>query len=129
MRNLLRNKSTFYHARVAVGEPILEEPILDENGFETGEYRVLEVEAKPVRGHVAKGSGEAVTKIFGSVGEYDVPILLPSAIERKGLEFVEGDSLWLNIPYTPQTPPNYVIKRVTKSINHTWILCTKVLNG
>ena len=56
MRTLEINKRTIYYAN-----PLPPVPILDENGFETGELEYGFTEPKALRIHVSPAKGKAIT--------------------------------------------------------------------
>ena len=67
MRDLEINKQLIYYA-----QPLPPQPILDEDGYETGEmdYTVTS-EPKPYRINISSAKGEMATRQFGELEEYD----------------------------------------------------------
>ena len=127
MRTLLRNKSKFYYASY-----IGKNEIIDEYGNSTGEYEV--VFGNPVKclGNVSAAQGEMQSRQFGETESYDKVIVLDGVnvpIDEHSILWVDTLPL-LNEDGTTDTPYDYVVKKVARSLNGVSIAIRKVLvNG
>lgn len=133
MRTLKRNETIFYFAN-----PVSVEPILDENGFRTGEKRITYTLPIKKSGNISPATGSVSIEQFGSVEAYDKVIVLcepnldvrPTSVfwidqlpqdATEGLE--PGDSLEPSEGLTPATgsdgnvPYDYIIGHVSRSKN------------
>ena len=123
MRCMTRNKSKFYYASY-IGET----EITDEYGNSTGEY-ILSYE-KPVEmfGNVSAAQGEIQSRQFGESESYDKVIVL----DDKDTPINEYSILWvdtlplLNEDGSTETPHDYVVKNVARSLNGVSIAISKV---
>ena len=123
MRCLTRNKVPFYYA-IYRGE--LE--ITDENGHRTGEYETIY--GKPVRvsGNVSPAQGEMQNRQFGESVMYDKVIVL----DDRSTPIDEYSILWVDTPPTlnedgsTDTPHDYVVRKVARSLNGASIAIGKV---
>ena len=123
MRCLVRNKSKFYYA------PYIDErEVKDEYGNATGEYEV--VYGKPIKtlGNVSAAQGEMQSRQFGESESYDKVIVLG---ERE-VPLDEHSILWvdtlphLNEDGSTDTPHDYVVKKIARSLNGVAIAISKV---
>ena len=123
MRCMLRNMRDFYYA-LYVGK----EEIEDEYGNNTGEYEV--VYSKPIKckGNVSSAQGEIQTRQFGDSESYDKVIVL----DNVNIPINEYSILWVdNLPTvfengTTETPHDYIVKEVARSLNSVSIAIKKV---
>ena len=123
MRGLVRNKVDFYYAPY---ETKVE--ITDEYGNKTGEYELIY--GKPVlcRGNISIGQGETQSRQFGDSVVYDKVILLCDTT----IPIDEYSLLWIDtLPDIgadglPNTPHDYIVKKVAKSLNVLSIAIKKV---
>lgn len=123
MRCLTRNKIPFYYASY-IGEA----EITDEYGNHTGEYRLTY--GKPIRmsGNVSAAQGEMQSRQFGESEIYDKVIVL----DDKKAPIDEHSILWvdtlphLNEDGSTDTPHDYVVRRVARSLNGVSIAIGKV---
>lgn len=115
MRTLLRNKRPLYAAKF-----IKNEPILDGDGFDTGEEKA--VYAEPVRffANVSPSRGETETLQFGESLEYDRVIVL----ESPDADIDEYSRIWFD--RDPSLSHNYIVKAVAKSLNSLSIAIKRV---
>lgn len=127
MRCMARNKSKFYYASY-----VNETEIIDEHGNATGEYAVLY--SKPIEslGNVSAAQGEMQSRQFGESESYDRVIVL----DDRGAPIDEHSILWvdslpsLNDDGTTDTPHDYIVKKVARSLNGVSIAIRKVkVNG
>ncbi len=122
MRTLLRNKQTIYYA-------LYEDkiPIEDEYGNETGEYEILYSPPTALRINVSAARGENSTRAFGETENYDkvlvtddlsVPISETSILWIDTMPVIEDDET--------ETPHDYIVVRVAKSLNSISFAVRKV---
>ena len=123
MRCLVRNKSKFYYASY-IGET----EIIDEYGNATGEYKVSYSEPKQTLGNVSAAQGEMQSRQFGESESYDKVIVLGD----RNVPIDEHSILWvdtlphLNEDGSTNTPHDYVVKQVARSLNGVSIAISKV---
>ena len=123
MRCMVRNKSKFYYASY-IGET----EIIDEYGNATGEYKVSY--SKPTRcfSNISAAQGEMQSRQFGVSESYDKVIVLDdihAPIDEHSILWV--DTLpELNEDGTTDTPYDYIVKRVARSLNGMSIAIQKV---
>ena len=123
MRCMTRNKSKIYYA-LYIGET----EITDQNGNSTGEYN-LSYE-KPVKTYcnVSAAQGEIQSRQFGESESYDKVIVL----DDKNTPIDGYSKLWvdtlphLNEDGSTDTPHDYVVKKVARSLNGVSIAISKV---
>lgn len=125
MRCMVRNKSKFYYASY-IGET----EIIDEYG--SGEYEISY--SKPIvsTGNISAAQGEMQSRQFGESESYDKVIVLDdinAPIDEHSILWV--DTLpHLNEDGTTDTPHDYIVKKVAKSLNGVSIAIRKVIvNG
>ncbi|GHV09295.1 hypothetical protein FACS1894217_13250 [Clostridia bacterium] len=135
MRCLTRNKVEFYFALYEGREPVL-----DEDGNETGEHQVIH--GDPILGYanISPAKGETQTRQFGEDDSYDKVIVL----EKNSPAMNEYSWLWVDtMPLLDEkgalavdaegeivTPHDYIVKKVAKSLNGVAYAITKVnVNG
>lgn len=123
MRTLLRNKTTFYFASY-IGET----EIIDEYGNSTGEFSLTYGKPKRVSGNVSAAQGEMQSRQFGESESYDKVIVL----DDRNAPIDEHSILWvdtlphLNEDGSTDTPHDYIVRRVARSINGVSIAISKV---
>lgn len=123
MRTLERNKRHFYYA------PFIEKtPIVDEQGYMTGEYSMAYGNPVCVSANVSSAKGETATMLFGESEDYDKVITLSDT------EIDEYSILWVDvIPViedgVTDTPYDYIVKKVARSLNSVSIAIRKVKVG
>ena len=127
MRYLVRNKTKFYYASY-IGET----EIIDENGFDTGEYEILYSKPTKHYGNISAAQGEMQSRQFGESESYDRVIVLNDV----NANIDEHSILWvdtlphLNEDGTTSTPHDYIVKKVARSLNGVSIAIRKVIvNG
>ena len=123
MRCLTRNKSKFYYASY-IGET----ETIDENGHATGEYEVSYSKPVKIFGNVSAAQGEMQSRQFGESESYDKVIVLNdinAPIDEHSILWV--DTLpHLNEDGSTDTPNDYVVRRVARSLNGVSIAIGKV---
>ena len=123
MRCLTRNKTYFYYAPYT-GET----EIADEFGNLTGEYAITYGNPVRVSGNVSAAQGEMQNRQFGESESYDKVIVL----DDRHTPIDEYSILWvdtlphLNEDGSTDTPHDYIVRRVAKSLNNMAIAISKV---
>lgn len=123
MRCMMRNKATFYYA-LYTGQT----EIVDEYGNATGQYSVTYGNPTKALGNVSAAQGEMQTRQFGDSEIYDKVIVL----DNPNTPIDEYSTLWVDtLPYlkedgSTETPHDYVVKKVARSLNSVSIAISKV---
>ena len=122
MRCMARNKTAFYYA-LYEGQT----EIIDEYGNATGQYSVTYGDPTKARGNVSAAQGEMQTRQFGDSESYDKVIVLDDV----NTPIDEYSILWVDTPPiidggSTDTPHDYVVKKVARSLNSVSIAISKV---
>lgn len=119
MRCLNRNKRPFYYALYQGREAISE---TDEYGntFLTGEYRTKYSEPILELANISPASGTTVTEIFGGSEGYDKVLILA----KPNTPIDEYSILWID--EDTESAHDYIVKKVSKSLNSVAIAASKV---
>ena len=104
MRLLKRNLQTIW---VSYGD-VTKEPIVDEHGYETGEYTLTYPEPVEMRVSVSVASGRIARELFGNLDDYSHVILSETKINKDA-------RIWYNAPTTGRH--NYVVKPEAPRLN------------
>ena len=135
MRGLVRNKTKFYYALYEKREEIT-----DDYGNKTGQYELIYSQPVKMFGNVSAAVGEIQNRQFGESESYDKVIVL----DNPNVPINEYSHLWVDtLPLlteigtlvlkddgTEQTPHDYVVKKVARSLNSVSIAISKVdVNG
>ena len=124
MRCMVRNKTKFYYASY-IGET----EVLDEYGNRTGEYDLAYEKPIMTFGNVSAAQGEVQNRQFGESESYDKVIVL----DERDVPLDEHSILWvdtlphLNEDGSTETPHDYVVKKVARSLNGVSIAISKVI--
>lgn len=116
MRELERNKRTVYYALFDKNEPIL-----DEDGNDTGEERPSYLPPVELRINVSPALGESATRQFGEVVDYDRTLVICDTT----LPVNEQTVFWIDETDTSKAF-DYKVKKVAKSLNSLLIAVKKV---
>lgn len=123
MKCMIRNQRKFYYASY-----IENQEIIDEYGNRTGEYEVIHSNPVKALGNISSAMGEVQTQQFGESESYDKVIVL----DNVNSPINEYSILWvdtlphLNDDGTTDTPHDYVVKKVARSLNSVAIAISKV---
>lgn len=123
MRTLERNKVDFHYALYAGNQPIL-----DDSGYQTGEYEISYGNPVSIQGNISAARGETVSRQFGEDIAYDKVIVL----DDPASPIDEFSVLWIDTTPvigqggTTETPYDYIVKKVARSINSVSIAVSKV---
>ena len=127
MRCLIRNMRTFYYATY-----LRKEELVDEYGNKTGEYEVIYSNPMLCRANVSAAQGEMQSRQFGDSESYDKVIVLNNV----DIPIDEYSILWvdslpnINDDNATDTPHDYIVKKVARSLNSVSIAISKVdVNG
>ena len=123
MRCMVRNQSKFYYASY-IGET----EIIDEYGNGTGEYEVSYGKPTEYLGNISAAQGEMETRQFGESESYDKVIVLDdrnAPIDEHSILWVDTLPL-LNKEGNTDTPYDYVVKKIARSLNGVSIAIRKV---
>lgn len=116
MRELERNKRRIYYALFDKNEPIL-----DDDGNDTGEERPTYFAPVELRINVSPALGESATRQFGEVVDYDRTLVICDM----SLPINEKTVFWIDETDT-EKPYDYTVKKVAKSLNSLQIAVKKV---
>ena len=123
MRCLTLNKTALYYAAYK-GET----EITDEYGNSTGEYTLTYDKPIKIFGNVSAAQGEMQSRQFGESESYDKVLVL----ENRNTPIDEYSILWvdtlphLNEDGSTDTPHDYVVRRIARSLNGVSIAISKV---
>lgn len=123
MRCLSRNKSVFYYA--LQGEKT---EIKDEYGNATGQYNVSYTDPIKTCGNISAARGEVQSREFGESESYDKVIVLDeinTPIDEYSILWVDTLPL-LNADGSTNTPHDYIVRQVARSLNSVSIAISKV---
>lgn len=123
MKCMIRNQRKFYYASY-----IENKEIIDEYGNSTGEYEVIHDKPIKALGNISSAMGETQVWQFGESESYDKVIVL----DNVNSPINEYSILWvdtlphLNDDGTTDTPHDYIVKKVARSLNSVSIAISKV---
>lgn len=123
MRGLVRNMQDFYYATYRG-----KEEIEDEYGNISGEYAIIHSLPIKARGNISAAQGEIQSRQFGDSVTYDKVIVLCDT----NIPIDEYAVLWIDtLPViktdgSTDTPHDYIVKEVAKSLNTIAIAISKV---
>lgn len=123
MRCLDKNKTPFWYALYDT-----KEPVLDENGYDTGQYTVKYRSPQPAKGNVSAARGETSALQFGEEESYDRTVVM----DDPAFPIDEHSVLWIET--APQidadggtsTPWDYTVKKAARSLNSVTYAVRKV---
>lgn len=122
MRSLRRNEKRFWYANYTGNEKILS------GGKRTGQYKVKYGNPIEARANVSAARGSLDDEHFGINADYDRTITTCD----KNLNLDESSVLWIEkspeiaADGSTETPWDYVVVKVAKSINSTTVAIKKV---
>lgn len=123
MRCLWRNRVRIFYANY-----IDREPVKDEYGNLTGEYKLRYGNPQEAEGNVSAARGEVTTRQFGDDESYDRVIVMDDPkvpIEKSSILWIETMPV-INSDGTTNTPHDYIVKQVAPSLNSVSIAVSKV---
>lgn len=123
MRNLKRNKSTITYLNY-----VKNDEVLDEEGFKTGEKKVVYTRPQKIKAHVSGAKGSSMVEVFGTDISYDKTVLIDKAdfvkakINENSVFFIDTA-----VKYEDSVPLyDYRVKRIAETINQVLIAVEKV---
>lgn len=123
MRLLKRNSIRIFYANY-----LGKSPVVDANGYQTGEYTVNYSNPVEIKANVSSARGEVTTRQFGDNENYDRVIVMAgsdSPIDESSILWI--DTLpTLEADGTTKTPHDYIVKQVAPSLNSVSIAVSKV---
>lgn len=123
MRCLWRNRVRFFYANY-VGR----DPIIDEYGNQSGEYKIRYSKPQEAEGNVSSARGEVATRQFGDDESYDRVIVMDNPkvpIEKSSILWIENMPV-INSDGTTDSSHDYIVKQVAPSLNSVSIAVSKV---
>lgn len=114
MRNLKRNQQKIYYKSYEG-----KRDIIDDNGFETGESEPIYSEPIEVMISISASKGEATEQQFGTNIDYDKVMITFD----KSVKIDEYSKLYVDVieesngVITDEMEPDYIVKKVAKSLN------------
>lgn len=124
---MIRNMRTFYYATYES-----KDELKDEYGNRTGEYKINYTKPIRCKGNISSAQGEIQSRQFGDSVSYDKVI----ALGEVNIPIDEYSILWVDTPPTinddgtTDTPHDYIVKQVARSLNSVSIAISKVdVNG
>lgn len=121
MKTMERNKTPFWY--LLYDKKV---PVMDDDGNETGDYRVIYKEAVQRKENISAATGSAQVEQFGNFISYDKVIVtddLSCPIDENSVLFIDKEP-----EYDPDGNPlyDYIVKRVAKSLNSISYAVSKV---
>jgi hypothetical protein len=121
MKTMERNKVPFWY--LLYDKKV---PVTDDDGNETGDYRVIYKEAVQRKENISSATGSAQVEQFGNFISYDKVIVtddLSCPIDENSVLFIDKEP-----EYDPDGNPlyDYIVKRVAKSLNSISYAVSKV---
>lgn len=119
MKCLERNKRTFWYS-LYKGK----EPLTDEYGRKTGEYRVVYGEPVCMKANISPANGSSQFEQFGSSEQYDKVIVtddMSCPIDENSVLYVDCTE-----PNGEDMPFDYIVKKVARSLNSISYAISKV---
>lgn len=113
MRTLLRNKQMFYYQNLDSTSAVMED------GLYTGEINLVYTEREEGYANISAATGEARDDAFGRDIQYDKVICADTDFGMN-----EYSRLWVDDLEAEK--PDYVVRRIAKSINNVRIAIAKV---
>lgn len=123
MRCLEKNKRSFYYALYNS-----KRELTDDSGYFTGEYELEYGKPKKAKANISAARGETTVRQFGENLPYDRVI----AMDDPNTLIDEYSVLWIDVKPkinrdgTTDTPHDYVVKQVARSLNSVSIAVAKV---
>lgn len=124
MRCLKRNKVSFYYANI-----IGSEEVTDDNGYKTGETRLIYDKPKELTANISVAQGEVVFQLFGGNESYDKIIVSDDVnihINEYSVLWIDTVPLFDEISKEVITPNDYIVKKIARSLNSISIAVSRV---
>ena len=133
MRLLARNRIPVWYA-LYMGNA----PILDENGDDTGQYRVSYGPPIRIMANVSAAAGDVSTRQFGDALQYDrvIATAADTPIDEYAVLWIDSEpetdasgELVTDETGLLATPWNYIVKKIARSLNSASIAVSRVNVG
>ncbi len=115
MKCLLRNKTQFAFANIVEDKAILED------GYDTGQREIVYGEPTTTSAYISPASGVIYAEVTGVTEKYDKTI----TTEDLTLDIRSTSVLWIDQTDTTK-PYDYIVQRISKSLNYLVIRVKKV---
>lgn len=117
MINQKRNEKTFYYALFSGNTAVMKD------GLYTGEYEVSYGTPVECRGNISASRGMSDHEVFGTGLDYDRVIVT----HDMSCPIDENSILWIDCTPANNTPYDFIVRRVAKSLNHISIAVRRVM--
>lgn len=128
MRLMKRNLRTIYYSLYSDRLPIL-----DDEGYETGETGIGYEDPVELKCNVSPASGRTTSEMFGSDENYDKIIItdqMDCPINENTMLFVDRMPEWSeDEPPVLLNTADYMVKRVARPLNHIIYAVSRVKGG
>lgn len=124
MRCLRRNQTSFYYASYSE-----KKPMKDDYGNRTGEYEIVYGNPVEMKGNISAARGQTVVRQFGEDVSYDRVIVLEDPlcpIDEHAILWIDSTPV-LAADGTTDTPHDYVVTKMARSLNSVAIAVSKVI--
>lgn len=121
MIGLKRNRQRFYYCLL-----LRKEPIVDLNGYKTGEYDLIYSEPVEAWANISPSTASAQSEMFGITEPYDrviSPLPVDCQIAEDSILFIDTD---VTTDASGKYKYNYIVKQVAKSLNAVSVLAKRV---
>lgn len=125
MKGMIRNKRKFYWCEYE-GKTA----VTDDDGYETGELQPTYSEATEMYASISSARGTSDIQLFGNFTDYDKVIIIANpeyAMDENCVLFVDKDPEYDDTTGVPLF--DYVVKRVSRSLNSTAYAISRVTNS
>lgn len=124
MRCMERNKVRFWYCPYKG-----KEAVLDEDGYRTGDTRIIYGEAVEVKANISSATGEAQEEVFGNLQDYDKVIVMSDPkfpMDENSVLFVDKEP-----EYDKEGDPlfDYRVRKVARSLNSVAYAISKGAGG
>lgn len=128
MRLVKRNLRTIYYSLYSDRLPIL-----DDDGYETGETGIGYEDPVELKCNVSPASGRTTSEMFGADENYDKIIItdqMDCPIDENTMLFVDRVPVWSeDEPPVLLNTADYMVKRVARSLHHISYAVSRVKGG
>lgn len=97
-------------------------PVIDGDGYETGETEVSYSDPVLLKANVSPATGQAQSEMFGTLEDYDKVIIT----DDMNCPIDENSVLYVDREPDQSNQYDYIVKRVAKSLNHISIAISRV---
>lgn len=94
---------------------------MDEWGNTTTEFEIIYTKPVEMKANISPARGDSTTRQFGETLDYDKVIVFSGKNPIS-----ETSILWIDTPADGETPHDYIVMKVAKSLNSTSLAVKKV---